>query len=50
MDYELLFNSADTRALAKVLFLFCIPNKYTEVFSAMNEFNIDVVKVRNESY
>ena len=48
IDYELFFDSIDRRALAKVLFLYSIPDKYIKVIAAMYENNTAVVKVGNE--
>ena len=48
IDYEQAFNSVDRRALAKVLSLYGIPDKYVKMISAMNENNTAAVKVGGE--
>ena len=48
IDYEQAFDSVDRRALAKVLSLYGIPEKYIKVISAMYENNTAAVKVGNE--
>ena len=47
-DNEQAFNSVDRRALAEVLSLYGIPDKYIKVISAINENNAATVKVGNE--
>ncbi|XP_065567297.1 uncharacterized protein LOC136031557 [Artemia franciscana] len=47
-DYEQAFDSADRRALAKVLSLYGIPDKYIKVIYAMYGNNTAAVKVGNE--
>jgi hypothetical protein len=42
------FNSVDRKALAKVLSLYGIPDKYIKVISAMSKNNTAAVKVGNE--
>ena len=46
VDYEQAFESVDSRALAKVLSLYGMPEKYIEVISAMYENTAAAVKVR----
>ena len=48
IDYEQAFDSVDRRALAKVLSLYGIPEKYIKVICAMYENNTAAVKVGNE--
>ncbi|XP_065584025.1 uncharacterized protein LOC136043046 [Artemia franciscana] len=48
-DYEKVFDSADRRALAKVLSLYSIPDKYTKVITVMYENSPALVKVGNEA-
>ncbi|XP_065564326.1 uncharacterized protein LOC136029748 [Artemia franciscana] len=48
IDYEQAFDSADKKALNKVLSLYGIPNKYIKVISAMHMNGIFAVKVGNE--
>ena len=48
IDYEQVFYSVDKRALAKVLSLYGIPDKYIKVICAMYENNTAVIKVGNE--
>ena len=48
IDYELAFDSVDRRALAKVLSIYGIPEKYIKVICAMYENNTAAVKVGNE--
>ena len=43
-----MFDSVDRRALAKVIYLYDIPNKYIKVVSAMYDNNTAAVKVGNE--
>ena len=43
-----MFDSVDRRAVAKVLSLYAIPNKYFEMISAMYENNTAAVKGGNE--
>ena len=47
-NYEQAFDSVDRRALAKVLSMYGIPDKYTKATSAMYENNIAAIKVGNE--
>ena len=47
IQYEQLFDSVDRRALAKVSFLYRIPDKYIKVISAMYKNNDATVKVGN---
>jgi len=49
IDYEQAFDSVDRRALAKVLSLYGIPDKYIKVISAMYENNTAEFKVGNET-
>ena len=48
IDYEQALDSVDRRALAKVLSLYGIQDKYIKVISAMYENNTAEVKIRNE--
>ena len=48
IDYEQVFDSNDRRALAKVLSLYGIPDKYMKVISTMYENNTATVKIGNE--
>ena len=48
IDYEQAFDSVDRRALAKVLSLYGIPDKYIKVISGMYENDTAAVKVGNE--
>ena len=48
IDYERAFDSVDRRALAKVLSIYGIPEKYIKVICAMYENNTAAVKVGNE--
>ena len=48
IDYDQAFDSVDRRALAKVLSLYGIPDKYIKVISAIYENNTGAVKVGNE--
>ena len=48
IDYEQAYDSVDRRALAKVLSLYGIPEKYIKVIYAMYENNTAAVKVGNE--
>ena len=56
IGYEQVFNSADSRpefsraALAEVLSLYCISEKYVKGISAMHKNNTAAVKVGNEVY
>ena len=47
-DCEQAFDSVERRALAKVLSLYDVPDKYIKVASAMYEDSIAAVKVGNE--
>ena len=48
IDYEQAFDSVDRRALAKVLSLYGIPDKYIKVIRVIYENNTAAVKVGNE--
>ena len=48
IDYMQVFNSIGRRALAKILSLYGIPDKYIKVTSAMCENNNAAVKVENQ--
>ena len=48
IDYKQAFDSVDRRALAKVLSLYCIPDKYIKVTSTMYENNTAAAIVGNE--
>ena len=48
-DYKQAFDSADRRALAKILSLYGVSDRYIKGISAMNENNIVAVKVGNEA-
>ncbi|XP_065578594.1 uncharacterized protein LOC136039004 [Artemia franciscana] len=48
IDYEQALDSADSRALAKVLSLNCIPDKYLKVVISVYENNTAAVKAANE--
>ena len=48
VDYEQAFNSVDRRALAKVLSLYGIPEKYIKMIYAMYENNTAAVKAGND--
>jgi len=47
MNYGEAFDLADTRALAKVLFLFGIPDNHIKCISSMNKNNIAAAKIGN---
>ena len=48
IDYEQAFDSVDRRALAKVLSLYGIPEKYIKVICSMYENNTAAVKIGND--
>ena len=48
LDYEQAFDSVDRRALAKVLSLYGILDKYMKAISALYENNTAAVKIGNE--
>ena len=48
IDYEQVFNSVDRRALAKVLSLLGITDKYIKVICAMYKNNTAAAEVGNE--
>ena len=48
INYEQAFDFVDRRALAKILSLYGIPDKYIKMISAMSENNSAAVKVGNE--
>ena len=48
IDYGRAFDSVDRGALAELLSLYCMPDKYIEMIHVLKESNIVVAKVGNE--